>query len=660
MSLLGAACVALVAVTVVAASGPEGVSSEGVPAVAGPAGMPVFDEATAVLVSEDMYTQTFRDGSGMFRDVVSLTPERVFYEGAWVPASSELAVTEAGVVAVLDPLSPVFSPKASDEVAVTLSSGEATLLVGVEGLAGSTPRVGSGEQVETEHGVVYEGALDGADVVFGLDKGTLREAVVLTQQPVEQPVYRWRFEAPGLTPQASGVDTYEFLDSAGEVAFTVNEPVMWDSLGEGMGDSASTFVDFVFSEAGQGVWEMTLTPQWEWLTAPERVYPVMVDPVVSRGPVGILTYKEDNYTKNYGAPARIGNSKQTSTCCAWRTYTRFDLSPYFGYRVMGASLVGTRTGYTTPWYWGGLYWASSLAFNGVTQYVSSFSLGSGSLVENEPGGFYISSNMIHNRDAASHNSLRGDENDAVYTLKQLTIGLVIDYVSMHTITTVTGPANGEKHVVQPVFSATGTVAHSYGQRFRYVFTSDNGGVSHTSAWVGPGNYQIQDGTLTPGKHYTYKVESIDNVASSPVVTKTSPAYHFWMDTAPSDPTGIAVDGVALTGPVAAADARPVVSAVVSDVDGGQVQALFTIRRDGIVVMDSVPGSWVNLDGSGPHISQVQLPYALSAGATYTVSAVAFDGHMASGVTTATGSLSGPPRTVRDLPADDDTEAGAAQ
>jgi hypothetical protein len=237
--------------------------------------------------------------------------------------------------------------------------------------------------------------------------------------------------------------------------------------------------------------------------------------------------------------------------------------------------------------------------------------------------------------------------------------LTIWWVERHTIGAVGGPKNDETRVVTPLMSADGVVNSGGTQYFRYVFTSDNGGSAFTSPWVPKGNYRVPDGALTPGKHYTYKVESQDSLPQSPTVTKTDSTWKFWTDTAPAAPTNVTVDGQALTTTGIETSVRPTLAATVSDPDGGQIQALFTVKQDGVVIMDSVPGSLVTVTTTGTGVSSVALPYAISKGATYTVEVVAFDGHMASSSVTPTGDFTGPTRTLREIPGNDDDETGAA-
>ena len=625
-------------------------------------GLVAFDESTAELTDQDAYTQTYTDAQGVNRTYISFLPERVMRDGEWVATSSELVLAEEGSIAApLHSMEPVFSATATDDVAVTLLSNGHALQVGLEGLGGAEPHISEGNNLGSDHSVTYEGALDGDDVVFSLDNGTMREAVVLTQPPGEQqPVYQWRFTAPELETRLTDFGVIEFFDEVGDVKYSLYLPVMWDSAGEnGYVDSPSLPIEYDFVREEGDTWVMTLRPSIEWLNATERVYPVYVDPQVNIGAAGVATYKEDNYTYNHGSTPHIGNSKQNSTCCAWRTVFRMNLNGYFNYRLVGGNIYGARTYYSSGNFGGNLYWANAFRFDGNGSWLGGFTMATG-LYESGTGGFDAASHIVNSDDIYSYNMLTGEENNATYSLKQLTLGVYIDYVNLHTIGTVTGPTGGVEKVNMPLMSATGTVFSGMTQQFQYVFTSNNEGTTFESQWVGAGNYRVPDGALTPGKRYTYSVKSRDTGYLSPIVTASNANWYFFTDAAPAVPTNVAVDGALLDQARVVQNDRPTLSATVADPDGGAVQALFTVMQDGIVIMDSVPGSTATVTKTTTGVSSIELPYSLNPGSTYTVTAVAFSGSMASLTTSVTSPFTvDVDRTIREIPGDDDDSTGVA-
>jgi len=107
------------------------------------------------------------------------------------------------------------------------------------------------------------------------------------------------------------------------------------------------------------------------------------------------------------------------------------------------------------------------------------------------------------------------------------------------------------------------------------------------------------------------------------------------------------------------DPLPEVCAKVSDPDGGDIQALFTIRQNDIVIVDGLPGKKVSPVAGVSEDSCKKVPYALSPDATYTIEVRTSDGYLLSTTSLApTYTFSGPPGTYREIPGTSDSQTGA--
>ncbi len=151
-----------------------------------------------------------------------------------------------------------------------------------------------------------------------------------------------------------------------------------------------------------------------------------------------------------------------------------------------------------------------------------------------------------------------------------------------------------------------------------------------------------------GDNYYWKRFYSSNTSLSPYLSYTYNSY-------PNVPTALTVDGQALTANRTSSVVRPVVSAVVSDPDGGQVRALFTVKQGSVVIVDSLPGTVVN---SG-QASTATLPYGLASNVTYTIVVKATDTRLIGGAASPTYTFVGPTGSVREIPAGDDGKTGAA-
>jgi RHS repeat-associated protein len=181
----------------------------------------------------------------------------------------------------------------------------------------------------------YEPVGSGAGFEFtGLATG-LKEDIVLAG-PAAPSTYRYSLEtSAGITPHLTDEGAIELTDSEGAVVGLVPPPVMSDSAEE---PQASNAVHYALEPKNSGGWLLSVEADPEWLSSPERVWPVRIDP-----PVTIPTPTADcqiasnpgvleqgfNICGNLGywtsiSAAAVYNSSGTTD--RWRSLLKFDVS----------------------------------------------------------------------------------------------------------------------------------------------------------------------------------------------------------------------------------------------------------------------------------------------------------------------------------------------
>ncbi|MEU3620371.1 LamG-like jellyroll fold domain-containing protein [Streptomyces sp. NPDC006872] len=149
--------------------------------------------------------------------------------------------------------------------------------------------------------LTYENARPDSDVEFIAGSDSVKETLVLkdADAPTE-----WRFplELEGLTAQLDGHGNVVFVDAAGAVRAWTPAGWMQDSnlardSNEGVISSGVTYSLTV--EAGRQVLVVKLDKGW--LSAPERVFPVRVDPSVQTVGATSGTYVEYPYNTNFAS-----------------------------------------------------------------------------------------------------------------------------------------------------------------------------------------------------------------------------------------------------------------------------------------------------------------------------------------------------------------------
>ena len=593
-----------------------------------------FDQGSATVTSRDEYSTTFTDKHGVNQVVESTVPVNVKSGGKWVPADFALKDDgKSGLTSALSPLLPKFASKASDSKLLQVSRNGHTVSFALEGAAGAVlqhpvvPLLNLGADQAT-----YQSVFPNTDLAYKVAGEGVKESVVIRNADAAKSNYVWTVTAPGLTPVKSDFGSLEFWDSSGTVVFTMPIPLMWDSSGkDGESQDDMVNVPYTVEKINSSRYRLTFTPDSYWLKASSRVYPVVLDPSIQPGPDGQVAYKQGGGSSS---TPYIGNTHQTSSCCDWQTYTHYNYTSIYGQQVIGATLYSSVVGnYTHNCYGGGLYTdAFNNAYGGASTYLSYFpncDAGGASdapLWENLASWINANDNNTWFALTGGWNASNGAYCRSCYSLKVVSTSLNISYVAAPTITGVTGatPVGGARGSVMPIMQATGVDSTGYGQNFQYVFTSSDGRVAYTTPWTPAGAYQVLQGKLTPGKHYSYSISTNDNYWGSPTNTSANAAWAFVTNTpapTPAQANVIPGDGSIVT------SLTPTFSTPqVTDPNADTVQYQFRLSTgaDGKSGQVTTSG-WLPASGSSP-VTWTPPAGTLQDGGSYTVSVMTNDGY----------------------------------
>ena len=233
------------------------------------------------------YSATMRRPDGRYE--VAASPGPVHFrdeDGSWKPIQRKLVASDA-VGAAVENLANAYEiqiPQNAANAPVQFIDDGAWVKSKLRGLRGA-PDVAGAEAVfeDLEPSVV-------ADAVRLRDTGSgLKEEIQLDQAPAagEAPEYVYDLTvSPGVTPRLTSDGFVDFrrdgVSGAKASVFVIPPGVMVDSASSEPGESDA--VAYALEPGpGAGRWVLTVTPDAEWLAAPERVYPVLVDPSFNAG-----------------------------------------------------------------------------------------------------------------------------------------------------------------------------------------------------------------------------------------------------------------------------------------------------------------------------------------------------------------------------------------
>ncbi|MFD0078461.1 DNRLRE domain-containing protein [Streptomyces sp. NPDC127166] len=198
-----------------------------------------------------------------------------------------------------------------------------TVTLGLKG-AGKLAPVAAGDTV------TYKDAVSGADLSYVVGPGRVKENIVLDAKPSGPVSFTFTLDAGGLRPKQNKDGSLSFYGEGADPVLVIPAAFMTDAKKDARAAYGSAYSPAVRQEltrAGKG-WELTVTPDASWLAAPERQYPVTIDPTISIAPTPTtaqdVMISSDGPATNYDDNWRlsVGN---TSTGAS-RALVRFPVS----------------------------------------------------------------------------------------------------------------------------------------------------------------------------------------------------------------------------------------------------------------------------------------------------------------------------------------------
>lgn len=142
------------------------------------------------------------------------------------------------------------------------------------------------------------------NIRYTLDNERIKEDIVLAKAPTEAPEYTFVFNLRGLRAVQQPNNAIQLLDAKEQIRFTIPAPYMFDSAAaSGKGVPTSSDIAVKLSDLGDSRVQVTLLPDMKWLSDPERVYPVTIDPTIDTevgGQAQTASVTQWNPTSNLG------------------------------------------------------------------------------------------------------------------------------------------------------------------------------------------------------------------------------------------------------------------------------------------------------------------------------------------------------------------------
>ncbi|MBM7570649.1 DNRLRE domain-containing protein [Aquibacillus albus] len=174
--------------------------------------------------------------------------------------------------------------------------------------------------------VTYYDVLPNVDLSYDIQSEGIKEDIIL-KEPMDNPSFQFELKSNNVIPKLENNNTVIFYDkeNPSKEVFKMDTPFMYDDKGE---ESKAIDVDLEETNQGNQGYELTITPNDDWINSSERVYPVTVDPTLSTStdPTKIYdNHVSENYPdENYKLFDRLKIGEGSSSGYN-RTFLSFDL-----------------------------------------------------------------------------------------------------------------------------------------------------------------------------------------------------------------------------------------------------------------------------------------------------------------------------------------------
>lgn len=181
----------------------------------------------------------------------------------------------------------------------------------------------SGYTLSGSNFLFYEDAYENTDLIYGVGNDCLKEYIIL-KNPNAPTAFSFTFDAQGYSVKKTEDGTVAFYDKDGNIDFVLGELFAIDAVGV-----KTKLLEYDIAEGKENKTIVTISISDSYVKAPERVFPIMIDPTVSTMITGESStqdtyvssrYPDTNYYLN--TYLRTGRDADYYTR---RTYIRFSL-----------------------------------------------------------------------------------------------------------------------------------------------------------------------------------------------------------------------------------------------------------------------------------------------------------------------------------------------
>lgn len=123
--------------------------------------------------------------------------------------------------------------------------------------------------VAVDNAIRYNNVCDGVDLQYTLNGDNVKEDIILNK-PIEDIAFQYEVSCDGLRLIEVDNAVYAYVNDPNEPEYIINAPYMTDNAGNVSCGVRITLNNNI----------ITVTPDAEWISMPERAYPIIIDPTI--------------------------------------------------------------------------------------------------------------------------------------------------------------------------------------------------------------------------------------------------------------------------------------------------------------------------------------------------------------------------------------------
>ncbi len=238
-----------------------------------------------VTEKRDEYSKTYKRADGSFTTVFSSVPLHSFKDGKWSEIDNSLQ-TENDVIKNADGVYNIEFPETiTENEKITVTNDGESIAFSINDINDSSATVTTSETDEndiiendlskTVSEITYESVDDKTDVQYVVSSGYVKENIIVNDESAVKDSYSFEIEKGNLTVILDENNSVIFKNEKNEVVFTIPAPLMSDAE-----NALSYDIGVSVSGTDKSVFTLTYTPAKDWLNSKDRVYPVVIDPVI--------------------------------------------------------------------------------------------------------------------------------------------------------------------------------------------------------------------------------------------------------------------------------------------------------------------------------------------------------------------------------------------